>query len=164
MIRVARKRPQKILTVVVISVDVVVMMVVVSIVVQGDAVELLKGINQLTAGCRKTRVQWHPLEMHLASAGKVHALALLDVAEVDRIDPLTLVRDNRRLHMSDESPLGSPEERMRLDVGRARLGAQASVLIFDQELPDQGLAEAGSLSVFASTIICFGENTYLDIC
>lgn len=44
--------------------------------------------------------------------------------------------------MADQGPLGGAEEGVRLDVGGAGAGAEAAVLVFDEELADEGLAEA----------------------
>lgn len=45
--------------------------------------------------------------------------------------------------MPDQSPLRGAEEGMGLDVRGAGAGAQAAVLVFDEELADEGFAEAG---------------------
>lgn len=44
--------------------------------------------------------------------------------------------------MPDQRPLRRPEEGVRLDVGGARASAEAPVLVFDEELADEGFAEA----------------------
>ncbi len=49
--------------------------------------------------------------------------------------------------MSDQGPLGGPEERMSLDIRRTGAGSEPAVLILDEQLPDEGLAKA---SVFVS--------------
>lgn len=91
--------------------------------VKSDAVELLEGINELATRCRQTRVQRYPFEVHLAGCCEVHALALLNVAEVDRVSPFALVGHDGWLHVSDQSPLRRPEEGMGLDVRCAGFSA-----------------------------------------
>lgn len=44
--------------------------------------------------------------------------------------------------MADESPLSCSEEGVAFHVGRTSAGAEAAILIFNQELSDEGFAEA----------------------
>lgn len=114
---------------------------VLTIMMQRDAVKLLKRIRRLGARRREPAVQRHTLDPpfcpgHGPGPANVDALALLDVAEIDRVDAPALVRDDGRLHVPDQCPLRRAEEGVRLDVGRAGAGAEAAVFVFDEEFAD----------------------------
>lgn len=87
---------------------------VVPIVMQGDAVELEERILDLVAGGGQSTVEGDPL--HGPGPANVHAVALLDVAEVGRLVALGRMRHNRGFHVADEGPLRRAEERVGLDV------------------------------------------------
>lgn len=117
--------------------------IIITIVQQRDAVELLEGIGRLGAGRAAGARTIVALGRHGPRVGDVDALGLLDVAEVDGVDAVaTLVRDDGRLHVADQRPLGRPEEGMVFDVGGARARAETAILVFDEELPDERLASA----------------------
>ena len=69
---------------------------VITVVMQRDAVELLKGICDFSHGCSKTGVQRHTLDLRGAD---IDALAFLYVPEVRSLDATALVRDHGWLHM-----------------------------------------------------------------
>lgn len=73
------------------------MVVVVAIVVEGNAVEFFERICNLAHGCCETRVEGHTLHPR---GSNVYALALLYIAEVRRLDALALVWDDGRFHVS----------------------------------------------------------------
>ena len=87
--------------------------VVVAVVVQRDAVELLERIGNLAHGSRKARVQGHALDL---GRPNVHTLALLDIPEVGCLDSVALVRNDRRLRVTQQRPLCGAEERRGFDV------------------------------------------------
>lgn len=105
-------------------------MVVVTIVVQGDAVELEEGVGNVTARCRQSAIQRHPL--HRPGSRQVDTLALFHVTEVDGIDSSASVGNDGWLHVADQRPLRRPEEWMRLDIRSASSGSQSPVLVFDK--------------------------------
>lgn len=117
-----------------VDVEIVMTVMVVAVVVQRDAVEVDKWIPNLDAGRVQATVKGHALE---PGAADVDALALLDVAEVDRVDPAAGMGHNGRLHVANESPLSGAEKGMGLDVRGSGSGPQPSILILDQEFPDQ---------------------------
>ncbi len=87
------------------------------VVMQCDAVELFKWIDKLRAWCRKITVKRNAFEYaNATSTADINALALFDVPEIDRVNAAALVRDHRWLHVTDESPLSSTEEWMALYV------------------------------------------------
>jgi hypothetical protein len=108
---------------------------------QRDRVKLLKRVRRLVAG-RSLAVLEPRAAFRLPRPrpANVDALALLDVAEVDRVDPPPLVRDDGRLHVADQRPLRGAEEGVTLDVGGARARAKAPVFVLDEELTDEGFA------------------------
>jgi hypothetical protein len=79
------------------DVFVAVMVMVVAIVMQGNAVELFKGVGKFTHGCSKARVKRHALNL---GGSNVYTVALLDVAEVRGFDTCALVRNDRWLHVT----------------------------------------------------------------
>lgn len=107
------------------------------VVVERNAVELEEWICSLGAWSCQSTIQWNTGDVHRPSSADVNALALLDISEVDGIDSVALVRDNRRLHMANQSPLGGAEEGMGLDVRCAGAGTKSSILVLDQKLPDE---------------------------
>ena len=110
---------------------------------QRNGVEGVEGIDEDLAGRgREARVERHAAGQGHLAAADVDALALLDVAEVDRVDAAPLVRDHRRLHVPDQRPLRRAEEGVALDVGRACASSEAAVLVLDEEFADQGFTEA----------------------
>lgn len=103
--------------------------VVVTIVVQCDAVELEEWVRHLVSGRGQTTVQRHTL--HLLSAADIDTFALLDISEIYSIDAAAGMGDDRRLHMSNKSPLRGTEEGMALDVGGTGPDAKSAVLVLD---------------------------------
>lgn len=89
------------------------LMVIVTVVVKCDAVELLKRIRNLAHGRGETRVERDALDL---GGSDIYALALLDIAEVGCLNTSTLVRNNRWLHMTQKRPLCGAEEGRSLDV------------------------------------------------
>lgn len=102
---------------------------IVAIVVESDTVEFLKGICNFAPGCGKSGVQRDAL---VPRSADVDALAFLYIAEVRRLDPATLIRDDWRFHVSQQRPRGSTEEGMRLDVRSTGSGSKSAQLIFDE--------------------------------
>lgn len=142
---------------------VVVGIVLVALMVKRDAVELFEGIDHLTTGRGQTTIQRHAL--HRPGSTQVHALTLLHVAEVDGINATALVRNDRGLHVSNQSPLGSSEEGMHLDIRSSSASAQATVLIFDEQLANQGLAETRRLLTKSKNAHTQSQEwTHFDIC
>ena len=121
---------------------------VVAVVVERDAVEFLERICQLAAWRGEPAVEWHTLHATrrhgetLVRRAQIHAVALLDITEIDRVDAPSLRRDDGRLRMPQQRPLCRAEEGVRLDVGCARPRPEPPELGFDQKLPDEGFAEA----------------------
>lgn len=73
------------------------LMLVLIVMMQRNAVEFLEGIYQLSSWRSQIRVQWDSLD----SAGTdVDARAFLDIAEVHGVDCATLMRDHGWLHMA----------------------------------------------------------------
>lgn len=106
------------------------MHIIISIVVQGYAVELEEGICDIASRRGQAAIQRHTLEC--PGSAQINTFALLDVAEVDSINPATLVGDNRWFHVSNQSPLCSSEEGMHLDIRSTCASAEPSVLVLDQ--------------------------------
>lgn len=103
------------------------------VVVERHAVELLKWVYHLTTWRGDPAFQAHPpLLAYLPRPANVDALALLDIAEIDRVDASPLARHDGWLHVSDERPLRLPEKAVRLDVGCASMRSEPSSLILDQ--------------------------------
>ena len=120
-------------------------MVVVAVMMQGDAVELEEGVRDFVARGRQSTIQRNSLQVLRSRAADIYTFTLLDVAEVEGVDATSLMRDNGGLHVPNESPLSRSEERVGLDIGGPCPGSKSPVLIFDQELPDQRLADAAKL-------------------
>lgn len=76
---------------------VAVVVMVVSVVVKSDAVELFKRICNFTPWRSKTRVQRYALDPR---GSNINTLGLLDISEVGRLYTLALVWDDGRLHVS----------------------------------------------------------------
>lgn len=129
---------------------------------QRHTVELLKRIRQLPSRRRQSRIQRHPPQLPVqrpfarpdperarrarppsSFAVPVDTAALLDVAEIDRVDGAPLVGDHGRFHVAQERPLRVAEERVGFDVRGAGAGADAAEFVFDEEFADEGFAEAG---------------------
>lgn len=126
-------------------------MMLLSIMMQGDTVEFLKRIHQFATWRSKSRVErdaFHPAGAH------INACALLDIAEVDRVDGAALVWDHGWLHMPEESPLRGAEERVRFDVRSACAGAESTHFVFDEQFSDKRLAETRLLS----NLVCLGNS------
>jgi hypothetical protein len=69
-------------------------------------------------------------------------VAFFHVAEVNSVDPRpSLVREDGRLGVSKEGPLGGAEEGMSFYVGGASAGAEAAEFVFCEEFADGLLAE-----------------------
>lgn len=99
----------------------VIRVMIISIMMQRDTVELLERINDFpTRRCQAT-IQRYAL--HGPGVANVHALALLHVAEVDGINAAALVGDDRRLHVANQCPLSRAEEGVHFDVRSACAGA-----------------------------------------
>lgn len=94
----------------------VVAVVIVAIVMQRNAVEAKEGISNFVARRRQAAVKRNTLQVARLLTTDIHTLTLLDVAEVERVNPTTGVGDNRRLHVSDQGPLRSAEEGVSLDI------------------------------------------------
>lgn len=114
-----------------------VIMSIVAVMVECDTVELFERIRNFASRSGKARVQWDALGSRSAN---VDALTLLYVTEVGCLNTATLVRDNRRFHMSQQGPRGGTEKGMRLDVGGTGSRPKSAQLVFDEQFPDQGLA------------------------
>lgn len=129
---------------------------------QRHTIELLKRIRQLPSRRRQARIQGHPPQLPVqrplarpdlerarrarpssSFAVPVDTAALLDVAEIDRVDGAPLVGDHGRFHVAQERPLGVAEERVGFDVRGAGAGADAAEFVFDEQFADEGFAEAG---------------------
>ena len=110
-------------------------MVIITFVMQRNAVEFQERILNLIAGCSQPAVKRDTL--HSFGPTNIYAIALLHVAEVGGVVALGRVRHDRRLHVSNKRPLRSAEEGMGFDVGRAGPGTQSSVLILDQQLSNK---------------------------
>lgn len=107
------------------------------VVVERDAVELEEGVCGFVArGCQPA-VQGNARGIHRPGAANVHAFALLDVPKVDGINATALVGDDGWFHVADQGPLRGAEEGVGLDVGGTSSGTQPSVLVLDQEFPDE---------------------------
>lgn len=100
--------------------------------VEGDAVELLKRISQLTIGSRESGV--HRDSFHLATvlSSHIHTSTLLDVAEIYRVRCTALVWNHWWPHVADERPLRLSEERVGFDVRGTCSSAETLRLVFDQ--------------------------------
>ena len=79
----------------------------VSIVMQGNGIKLLKGISYLTTWRGKVAVKGYSLHFARVYAKtfvdlgptKIDAVALLDIPEIDRVNTTTLVGDDWRFAM-----------------------------------------------------------------
>jgi len=131
---------------------------------QRNAIKLLKRIRQLPPRRRQPRIQRHALHLtrtdieplvHTpdSASAQIYAAALFDIAEVDRIDPAALVRDDGRFGMAEESPRGAAEEGVGFHVGGAGAGAESTEFVFDEEFANEGFAEAVSRSQYGFSIV-----------
>lgn len=95
--------------------------VVVTIMMQGDTVELFEWIEYLASRCGEPRIKGHTLHFARADTetlvdsstalrAQIDAVALLDVTKVDRVDAAALIRDDWWLGMAQECPRRCPEE------------------------------------------------------
>lgn len=91
-----------------------VVVVFVALVMEGDAVELEERIRNLTAGGGQSAIQRYSLDV--LGPANVYALALLHVAEVGRLRRLGRVGNDGRLHVANKSPLRGAEEGMPFDI------------------------------------------------
>lgn len=107
------------------------------VVVECNAVELKEWVCSFVAWSCQSTIQWNTSNVHRPGSADINALALLDVPEIDRVNSMTLVRDNRWLHMANQGPLGCTEEGVGLDVRCAGAGTESSILVLDQKLPDE---------------------------
>lgn len=108
------------------------MVIVITIVVQGDAVELEEWVGNITTRCRQSAVQRHPLEIHRPRSGQVDTFAFFHITEVDGIDSSASVRNDGGLHVADQRPLSRPEEWMCFDIRSTSSGSQSPVFVFDE--------------------------------
>lgn len=107
--------------------------------VQGNAVELLKGIRDFASrGCR---IHGNTLHLDVLGPADIDAPAFLDIAEVHRVRAPALVGDHGRFHVANERPLRLSEERMGLHIGSTGARSQTLRFVLDQEFPDEGLAQ-----------------------
>lgn len=107
------------------------------VVVECNAVELKEWVCSLVAWSCQSTIQWNTSDVHRPSSADINTLALLDIPEIDRVNPMALVRDNRRLHMANQGPLSGSEEGVGLDVRCTGAGTKSSILVLDQKLPDE---------------------------
>lgn len=143
--------------------------IVVTIMMQRHAVKLFKRVDNFVAGGGQANVERKIVHVHGAGSTDINALALFDVAKVEGVNTLALVRDNRRFHVPNKGPLSGAEKGMSLYIGCACASAETTILIFDQKLPNKRLAETGG-----KTIVSFNRSvkgsakrqagTYLEIC
>lgn len=138
------------------------MMVIIAIMVQGNAVELEEGIGNFVTRRRKSAIERHACHVRLLGAANVYAFAFLDVSKVDSINTATSMGHDGWLHMSNQGPLRGSEEWVDFDIGRASTGTKSSVLIFDQQLANQGLAKTIGIVSFVTGIRTRNE-TYFEI-
>lgn len=92
------------------------------VVVECNAVEFKERVCGLVAWSCQSAIQWNTSSIHRPGSADINALALLDVPKIDRINSLALIRDNRWLHMANQSPLRCTEEGVSLNVGRTGAG------------------------------------------
>lgn len=72
------------------------------VVMEGNAVEFQERICNLATRCRHPRVQRHTLELARgAVASNIHASAVFDAAEIDRVNSPSLMRDHGWLHVAE---------------------------------------------------------------
>lgn len=83
------------------------------IVVKRDAVKLEEWVCSFSAGGRQSAIQGNT---NGSGTADVNAFTLLDIPKVDGVDSTALVRDNRRLHVTNQSPLSRSEEGVGLDI------------------------------------------------
>lgn len=92
------------------------------IMMQRNAIKLLKRIHDILARRRQSGIKGHALRQPiraqriLIASCDIDALGFLDVAEVDGVDRAPLVRDHGGLHVTDKSPLRGAEEGVGFDV------------------------------------------------
>ena len=98
-------------------------------VMQRNTVEAEEGVGNLITWRGQATVKRNALQLRAAD---IYALALLHVAEVERVDSTSGVGHDRGLHVTDQSPLGGPEERVSLDIGGTRTGTKTACLVLDQ--------------------------------
>lgn len=95
---------------------VMVMMMILTLMMQCDTVEVNERICYLTTWCGEARVHWNTLQ----SAGtNIDACTLLQIAEIDRIEGPPLVRYHRWLHVSQQRPGDRFEERVIFNIRSA---------------------------------------------
>jgi hypothetical protein len=126
---------------------------IIAIMMQRNRIKLLKRIhNRLIPGRPQPAIQRHSTSAAAASClrlagggllrGNVDAVALLNVAEVHRVDACaSLVWEDGRFGVPEERPLRCAEEGVRFYVGGASAGAQAAEFVFCEEFADEEFAE-----------------------
>lgn len=97
-------------------------MVIITIMVQGNAVELEEGIGSFVARCCKSAIERNACNVRLLGAANVYTLAFLNVSKVDSINTATGMGHNGWLHMSNQGPLRGSEEGVDFDIRRASSG------------------------------------------
>ena len=108
------------------------MMVVITLVVQGNAVELKERIRCFVTRRGEPAIERYTRHIHLLGTANVYAFAFLDVPKVDSINTATGMGHDGWFHMSDQGPLCSSEECVNFNIGCASSGTESSVLIFNQ--------------------------------
>lgn len=109
-------------------------LVLIAVVVESNRVELLEWINDsLASGCSQSRIERHAFwQSHEASCSTdINTLTFFHISEVHRVDTASLMRNHRRLHVSDKCPLGCAEERMGLNIGSTSSCSKSPVFILD---------------------------------
>lgn len=104
-----------------------------AVMMQRHAVEVLERVRYFNARRREAGIERDALGL---GGAEVDAVAVAHVPEVDRVGAAALVRDDRRLGVPEQGPLGLSEERVGLDVGGAGPGPEPLQLVLDEELAD----------------------------
>lgn len=86
------------------------------VVMECDAVELQERIRNFT--CRRSHagVEWNAFEPAWIIIAKIHTATFFDRAEVDCVNRSALMRDHRRLHVTQKCPRDRFEKGMVLDI------------------------------------------------
>lgn len=88
--------------------------IVLVVVVQGDAVEILERIGDyLTHGSSEARVHWYTLP---PACTNIYTSAFFDVPEVDRVNRSSCVGNHWGLHMPQQCPGDRLEEHMTFHI------------------------------------------------
>lgn len=88
--------------------------VIIAVMMQRNAVELLEGVCNFTHGSSEAGIQRDALSFRRTD---IDALTFFHIPEVGSFDAAALVRDHGRLHMAQQRPLSCTEERMGFYVG-----------------------------------------------